>query len=102
MTRHREPDAPLVSVVMSVYNPQPEYFPLAVHSVMQQTLGDLELIIVEDPGPRSGRPMLAGMVDRRIRHIVNPARTSAAAQRNRALAAARGQFVAVLDADDIA
>ncbi len=93
---------PLVSVVMSVYHPHPDYFPLAVQSILGQTLANLELIVVEDPSPRPGLPMLVSMTDERVRYLVNRVRTSAVAQRNRGVAEARGRFVAILDADDIA
>lgn len=93
---------PLVSVVMTVLNPHPSFFPAAVGSVLSQTLKDWELIIVEDPATRSGVPLLSGQRDPRIRHIVNPQRTSLVRQKNQGLDVARGEFVAMLDADDIA
>ncbi|HTN77473.1 MAG TPA: glycosyltransferase, partial [Pirellulaceae bacterium] len=40
--------------------------------------------------------------DERIRHVANPARTSLVAQRNQAVELARGEWLAMLDADDIA
>src|SRR6185436_11184430 len=93
---------PLVSVMMPVLDPHPVYFRAAVESVLAQTLTDLELVIVEDPGRSSGAEILSGIADPRIRHICNPKRTSLVDQRNRALAEARADFVAMLDADDIA
>jgi glycosyltransferase involved in cell wall biosynthesis len=93
---------PVVSVVMPVLNPHPVYFRAAVDSVLAQTLGELELVIVEDPSEVDGRELLAGLADTRVRHIRNPARTSLVDQRNRALAETRAGFVAMLDADDIA
>jgi len=95
-------DQPIVSVVMPVLNPHPIYFREAVESVLRQSLRELELVIVEDPSPVDGRELLKGMGDPRIRHIRNPARTSLVDQRNRALAEARADFIAMLDADDIA
>jgi len=95
-------DPPLVSVVMPVLDPHPEYFVAAVASVLAQTMADLELIIVEDPSPRSARALLAGISDPRVRLICNETRTSLVDQRNRTLSEARADFVAMLDADDIA
>jgi glycosyltransferase involved in cell wall biosynthesis len=86
---------------MAVLNPHPVYFPQAVQSVMQQTLEDLELVIVEEPSPRSTRELLVGLSDPRIRHQLDLQRTSVGAQRNRGLAHARADLVALLDADDI-
>lgn len=95
-------DLPLVSVVMPVLCPHPRFFPEAVASVLGQTHANLELVIVEDPSEQSAGALLARFDDARVRHIVNPARTSLLAQRNRCLAEARGAYVAQLDADDVA
>lgn len=67
---------PLVSVLMPVYNPHPIYFRQAVQSIINQTLDDWELVIVEDPSPRSTAEILAKFDDPRIRHFRNPQRTS--------------------------
>ncbi|MFN0249230.1 MAG: glycosyltransferase [Kofleriaceae bacterium] len=92
---------PRVSVVMPVLNPHPVYFREAVQSVLDQTFTDLELVIVEDPSKVDGKTLIADLVDPRIRHIQNPARTSLVDQRNRGTAEARAELVALLDADDI-
>jgi glycosyltransferase involved in cell wall biosynthesis len=92
---------PKVSVLMPVLNPHPIFFRQAVQSVLDQTLRDFELVIVEDPSKVDGKLLLAGIVDPRVRHIQNPARTSLVDQRNRGLAEARADLLALLDADDI-
>jgi glycosyltransferase involved in cell wall biosynthesis len=92
----------LVSVVMPVFHPDSNYFPCAVQSILHQTFQDFELIIVEDPSPRRGRDLIAHLRDPRIYHLANTQRTSLVEQRNLGLAAARGEFLALLDADDIA
>jgi glycosyltransferase involved in cell wall biosynthesis len=94
-------DAPRISVMMPVLDPHPVYFPRAVASVLAQTAADLELIIVEDPSAKRA-DRIAKLDDPRIRYIRNDARTSLVDQRNRALAEARADIVAMLDADDIA
>ena len=92
---------PLVSIVVPVFNPHPVYFRQAIDSVLSQTFGDFELIVVEDPSPSSGQAMLAGVTDPRLRYILNAERTSLPRQHNRGLAEARGQFICRFDADDI-
>jgi len=86
--------------MMPVLRPHPIYFRQAVESVLAQTLADLELVIVEDPSETSAAAFLP--TDSRIRHVANPERTSLVDQRNKALTEARGELVAMLDADDIA
>lgn len=101
-SRYRPGQPPLISAVMSVFDPDPRYFRKAIQSLLAQRFADWELIIVEDPSPRSAAKTLDEFRDSRIRHIVNPRRTSLVAQRNRSLAEARGEYVALMDADDIA
>lgn len=91
-----------VSVVIAVYRPDPVYFPTAIRSILAQTLGALELVIVEAPSSSSAAVLLADIPDPRIRLFVNEGRTSLIDQRNRCLAEARCEYIAVLDADDIA
>lgn len=93
--------APLVSVVVPVYEPHPVYFRQAIESVLAQTFADFELVIVEDPSASSGQDLLAGIDDPRIRYFVNDARTSLVRQYNRGLAETRGRFIVRMDADDI-
>jgi glycosyltransferase involved in cell wall biosynthesis len=60
-------------------------------------------VIVEDPSEAPGREMIEDLLaDPRIRYYSNEARTGLVAQRNQALELSRGQWIAVLDADDIA
>lgn len=96
------PARPSISVLMTVFNPDPRFFPIAVESILRQTFEDFELVIVEDPSPRSGTRMLDGLNDRRIRYMANAYRTGLIEQKNQGVAATRGALVAVLDADDVA
>jgi glycosyltransferase involved in cell wall biosynthesis len=93
--------APLVSIVLPVHAPDRRWFREAVESVLAQTFRDLELIIVEDPSDRSGRDLLAGLDDARIRHVVNPTRTSLPEQHNLGLSLAQGRYICRFDADDV-
>jgi glycosyltransferase involved in cell wall biosynthesis len=93
---------PAISVLMPVLDPHPVFFPEAVASILGQTRADWELVIVEDPSESSAVELLRGFDDPRIRLITNPERTGLVAQRNRTLAEARGELVALLDADDVA
>jgi glycosyltransferase involved in cell wall biosynthesis len=87
---------------MPVLNPHPVYFRLAVRSLLTQTFRDWELLIVEDPSEQSAQALLADVDDARLRHIAHERRTNFVTQLNRGLAEARGDWVARLDADDIA
>jgi glycosyltransferase involved in cell wall biosynthesis len=93
--------APVVSIVVPVFQPHPVYFRAAIESLLRQSFADLEIIVVEDPSPSSGLAILAGIDDARLVHIVNAERTSLPRQHNRGLAAARGTFLCRFDADDV-
>lgn len=93
--------APLVSVVMPVWRPNPDFLRIAVRSVLEQTFRELELVIVEDPSDVSAGNILDEFEDGRIRHLVNSSRSSIVEQLNVGLANSRGELVARFDADDI-
>jgi glycosyltransferase involved in cell wall biosynthesis/predicted O-methyltransferase YrrM len=74
----------------------------AVQSVLDQTFGDLELIIVDDGnGNDAVFADIAGR-DPRIRIVASPLNIGTAAAANLGIAAARADIIARLDADDIA
>jgi len=93
--------APLVSIVVPVFEPHPVYFRQAIDSLLTQSCPDLEVIVVEDPSPSSGQALLIGIADARLKYILNDERTSLPRQHNRALAETRGRFICRFDADDI-
>jgi glycosyltransferase involved in cell wall biosynthesis len=92
---------PRVSVIMAAYNAE-KFLRQAVDSILAQTLADFELILVDDASTDGTRAILVSYSDPRIRALYNPSNLGQSATRNRALAAARGKYIAVLDADDIA
>jgi len=92
--------APLVSVVMSVYN-DARWLPESLGSVLGQTLRELEVVVVDDGSTDATPQVLAEMTrrDPRVRVLRVPHGRPARAL-NRGLEEARGAFVARLDADD--
>ncbi len=90
--------SPAVSIVMPCFNAA-AHLPASVGSVQAQTLGDWELIAVDDGSTDATLAWLRTQTDPRIRPLGQTNRGVSAA-RNVGLAAARGQYVAFLDADD--
>lgn len=91
---------PRVSVLMPVFKPHARYLREAVDSVRAQTLGDWELVVVEDP-PATAGALLNSYGDTRIRHHVRGVRASLADALNDGLSLCRAEYVARLDGDDI-
>jgi glycosyltransferase involved in cell wall biosynthesis len=73
----------------------------AVASVLGQTDGDLELVVVDDGSTDATPALLAGVRDPRLRVVAQPGAGLTRAL-GRALAEARAPLVARLDADDVA
>lgn len=92
------PETPLVSVVMPAYNAGP-YLEAAIRSVLEQDYPAVELIVVDD-GSSDGTPEFAAGFGERVR-VLRQRNAGPAAARNRGMAAARGELVAFLDADDV-
>ncbi len=93
--------SPVISVIVPAYNAQ-HTLGECVESILRQSFDDLELIIVDD-GSSDATAAVAGEFaaqDRRIQ-IIAQVNLGVSAARNRGLQAARGQYVCVLDADDI-
>ncbi len=89
---------PTVSVVMPVYHVE-RFVGEAVRSVLAQTFEDFELIIVDDGGQDRSMAICESFDDPRI-FIVRQKNRGLAGARNTGIAAARGQFIALLDSDD--
>ena len=93
---------PKVSVVMPVKGADPVHVRDAVQSILGQSMGDLELVVVEDPSPRSAREVLSIIGDPRIVYVENPEPTSHSRQINQAIAMSRADWIAHMDSDDVA
>jgi succinoglycan biosynthesis protein ExoO len=93
--------SPVFSVIVAAYNAA-AYLQRAVQSVQDQTLSDWELLIADDCSSDDTKIISEALqkADQRIRFIPSKINTGPGGARNRAIDAARGEWVAVLDADD--
>jgi GT2 family glycosyltransferase len=95
---------PLISVVMPVYNPPAAVLARAIRSVRAQLYPYWELCIADDASTAPHvAPLLADAAhgDPRIRLVQRPANGHVCAATNSALELAGGDFVALLDHDDV-
>src|SRR5437879_1424517 len=92
---------PAVSIITPAYNAEP-YLAETVRSVLAQTFGDFEMIIVDD-GSTDGTAAVAQRFaegDSRIR-VVRQRNAGISGARNTAMAQAKAPIFALLDSDDI-
>jgi len=87
-----------ISVVIPLYNKE-ETITRALKSVLKQKLEPREIIIVNDGSTDNSLKRLGSIVDNRIR-IINQENKGVSGARNAGIIAARGQYIAFLDADD--
>jgi peptidoglycan/LPS O-acetylase OafA/YrhL len=93
-----QPANPTVSVVIPNHN-SASYLPRAIRSVLGQTYPNVEVIVVDDLSSEDPSPALAEFGDR-VRLIRHETNGGPSAARNTGAAAASGQVLAFLDADD--
>lgn len=91
---------PCVTVLMSVYNGE-KYLSEAIDSILAQTYPDFEFLIIDDASSDASREIVKSYADPRIRLIANTERKGLAANLNRGIQLARGEYIARMDADDI-
>ncbi len=93
-------DKPLITVIVPIYNIE-EYLPRCVRSIMAQTYGNLEILLVDD-GSTDGTGQLCDRLaqeDSRIR-VLHKENGGSSSARNLALETARGKYVGFVDSDD--
>lgn len=95
---------PRISVVMPVYNPDPVWFAEAIESVRNQLYPHWELCIADDVSTDPAiRPLIENYVreDERIKAVFRDTNGHISAASNSALELATGEWVALLDHDDL-
>lgn len=94
-------DGPLVSVIVPAFRPD-EGLLTSLHSILNQTYGNLEILLVDDASGHEFEELFdRGLsLDERICFIRQQANGGTYLARNAALKRARGEFITVQDADD--
>ena len=97
-----EATTPRVSVIVPAYNAA-GFLKRALHSALAQTMPDIELIVVDDASSDSTLAVARDVAahDPRVRVLHNERNRGMYATYNRAIDAARGEWIAALDADDV-
>ena len=93
---------PIISILLCTYN-RAAFLREAIESVLTQSFTDWELLILDDASTDNTQAVVAHYAnhDPRIHYFQNEKNLEIATNRNRGLARAQGQYLAVLDSDDV-
>lgn len=103
---YREPlslmPQPLVTIIIPVFNAA-NYLDETMESVLSQTFTDFECILIDDASTDHSAQLIRNWCyrDSRISSLVNKRNLGVSATRNTGLLNAKGDYIALLDADDI-
>ena len=89
----------MVSVIIPTFNRENTIL-RSVHSVLNQTYEDLELLIIDDGSTDNTRVLIEQLDDPRIRYIYLGANGGASNARNAGVSHAKGEWIAFQDSDD--
>lgn len=92
--------APKISVIMPVYN-NSAYIEESVHSILNQTMEDLELLVFDDCSIDETPEILSKINDRRLVVSRMDRNSGPGRCRNAGLDMARGKYIALMDSDDV-
>jgi len=91
---------PLVSILMNCYNGE-KYLDDAINSVIGQTYSNWELVFWDNQSVDSSKEIIESYCDKRIKYFFAPCHTDLGTARAEASKYFRGDYIAILDADDV-
>jgi len=91
---------PLVTVLMPVYNTE-KYVAESIESVLNQTFGDFEFLIIDDGSTDKSLEVIKSYDDKRIRVVKNEENIKLIATLNKGIDLSEGKYICRIDADDI-
>ena len=90
----------MISVILPTYNNEQTIFD-SIKSILNQSYQNFELIIVNDCSKDNTKKVIKSFDDSRIVYLENDKNIGRAQSRNKAIKKAKGNFIAVMDGDDI-
>jgi glycosyltransferase involved in cell wall biosynthesis len=93
--------SPVISIILPVYNGE-LYLKSCIDSILHQTFKEFELIIINDGSSDKTESIIKSFTDERIIYIQNERNLGLIYSLNSGIEVARGEFLARMDADDIA
>ena len=93
---------PKVSVLMPIYRTDRQYLKAVIDSILSQTFTDFELLILDDCPEDSREDVIRSYTDKRMQYFKNESNKGISFSRNRLTTLAQGNYLAVIDHDDVA
>jgi len=90
-----------VSVLFPVFNTKEEYLRAAIESILSQTFSDFEFLILNDASTNNAEEVIKSYTDPRIKYFKNEKNPGISETRNKLLDLATGEYLAIMDHDDI-
>ena len=91
---------PKVSVIIPVYGVE-QFVEAAIRSVLNQNYNDFEIIVVNDKSPDRSLEICESIIDPRIKIVTHLENRGLAGARNTGIRHASGDYIALLDSDDL-
>ncbi len=92
---------PKISVLMPVYKTDEKYLRQAIESILNQTYTDFEFLILDDCPEDNREEIVKSYKDKRIKYSKNEKNLGITPSRNKLIEMAKGEYLAVMDHDDI-
>ena len=91
---------PLISIIVPVYKVE-KYLNRCIHSIVNQTMKDLEIILVDDGSPDTCPKMCDDWAkkDKRIK-VIHQKNKGLSAARNHGIKISKGKYIGFVDSDD--
>ena len=90
-----------ISACLPVYKTEEKYLRECIESVLGQTFQDFELLILDDCPEQPVKSIVESYHDKRIKYMQNPENLGISKTRNKLIEMAKGEYLAVIDHDDI-
>ncbi|MBN1217552.1 MAG: glycosyltransferase family 2 protein [Anaerolineae bacterium] len=100
MTTFAANKKPSVSIIIPTHN-MARFIGEAIKSVLAQTFQDFEIIVVDDASTDNTAQVISKIQDSRLNYLFHQKNRGPSAARNTGIGAAKGEFIALLDADDL-
>ncbi len=91
---------PLVSIIVSCYNHQ-NYITACIESIVKQSYGNIELIVIDDGSSDNSADILQQLSNKYSFYFIRQKNMGLTRTLNKALAQAKGKYIAPLGSDDI-